>query len=229
MFATNKTEGSRGPWMTWTSNGSAAKGFPPKSWIIRGKDENDNKFEQVFDGFNAPCVFDLDSLKLGWEKDGAKGEAPERRYSSHYSIAMERPDDSRKATGQFAWSNALQVRVATSKTQAVTWEQGSYGAYEAFSRLAKQIEQQWPTHSNNGALLPVVQQTDCDTQALKSGTSNTPVLTIIKWVPRPAVLMDDAPSIATQPAAPAQQPAAVAAPVPTPAPVAASVPDDASF
>ena len=214
MFATNQTEGSQGPWVTWSSNGSAVKGFAPKSWVIRGKDANDVKYEQVFEGFATPCVFDLESLKLGWEKDGAQGQGPERRYSSHYSQAMPRPDDSKKQNGNFAWSNCLCVRVATSQTQAVTWEQGSFGAYQAFVKLARQIEAQWQENSQNGALLPVVQQTGVEERSLTSGSTNIPILEIVKWVPRPDVLKDDAPQIADAPAPAAQ-------PEPAPAPQAA--------
>jgi len=215
MFATNQTEGSQGPWMTWTSNGSAQKGFAPKSWIMRGT-ENDTKFERVIEGFANPCVFDLDTLKLGWEKDGAAGMAPERVYSSHYSVAMPRPDESKKPSGAFTWSNALQVRVAISKEQAVTWEQGSFGAYQAFIGLSKQIEAQWD-HSQNGKLLPVVQMTDVETRVLKSGSTNIPILTIVKWAERPASLLSDAPAIASnvaaeQAAAATQSAAAVQAP-----------------
>lgn len=196
MFATNQTEGSMGPWMTWTSNGSAAKGFAPKSWVLRGKDENDQKYEQVIEGFANPCVFDLDTLKLGWERDGAAGQAPERKYSSHYSVAMPRPDESKKQNGAFTWSNCLQVRVAVSQEKAVTWEQGSFGAYQAFTKLARQIEAQWD-QSQNGKLLPVVQMTGVEERSLTGGTSNIPVLEVIKWVERPDVLKADAPAIAT--------------------------------
>ncbi len=233
MFATNQTEGSKGPWMTWSSNGSAAKGFPPKSWVMRGKDEHDQRFEQPFDGFARPCVFDLDTLKLGWEKDGAQGQAPERVYSSHYSVAMPRPDESKKSNGAFQWTNALQVRIATSQTEAFTWEQGSFGAYQAFAKLAALIEAQWAEHSQNGALLPVVQQTGVEQRALSSGTTNIPILSIVKWAPRPAILKDNAPTIATQ--APAQaaaapaQAAAAPAQAAAPAAPAAGVPADAGF
>ncbi len=231
MFATNQTEGSMGPWITWTSNGSAAKQFPPKSWVIRGKDDHDQKYENIIEGFANPCVFDLESLKLGWEKDGAQGQAPERRYSSHYSVPMERPDESKKPNGAFTWSNCLQVRVAISPTMAVTWEQGSFGAYQAFTKLAKLIEAQWQEHSNNGMLLPVVQQTGIEERSLSSGSTNIPILTIVKWAPRPDVLKDDAPTIATQPPA-ATPPAAAPQPAPQPAPAptnAAPVPGEATF
>lgn len=220
MFATNQTEGSKGPWMTWSSNGSAAKGFKPKSWVMRGKDENDEKFEKMIEGFANPCAFDLDSLKLGWEKDGAAGQAPDRRYSSHYSVAMPRPDESKKPSGAFQWSNCLQVRVAISKEQAVTWEQGSFGAYQAFTKLARQIEAQWD-QSNNGAMLPVVQMTGVEERNLTSGSTNIPILDIIKWVPRPDCLKDDAPSIAVA-AEPAPQPKAAE-------PEVGSVPADSTF
>lgn len=217
MFATNQTEGSQGPWMTWSSNGSAAKGFAPKSWVMRGKDANDNKFEQVFEGFANPCVFDLDSLKLGWEKDGMQGQAPDRRYSSHYSVELPRPDESKKQNGAYTWSNCLQVRVATSQTQAVTWEQGSFGAYQAFVKLSRLIETQWTEHSQNGALLPVVQMTGVEERSLSSGSTNIPILEIVKWVPRPDILKDDAPKIATPTA---QASAPNPAPVQTPPPAA---------
>lgn len=224
MFATNQTEGSQGPWMTWSSNGSAAKGFPPKSWVMRGKDANDNKFEQVFEGFANPCVFDLDSLKLGWEKDGAQGQAPERRYSNHYSQALPRPDESKKQNGAFTWSNCLQVRVATSQTQAVTWEQGSFGAYQAFVKLSKLIEAQWSGQSQNGALLPVVQMTGIEERSLTSGSTSIPILEIVKWVPRPDVLKDDAPQIAAQPAQ-----AATTAPAAQTPPPPATQPDTSAI
>ncbi len=223
MFATNQSEGSQGPWMTWSSNGSAAKGFSPKSWIMRGKDANDQKFEQVFEGFTNPCVFDLDSLKLGWEQDGAQGQAPERRYSYHYSQAMPRPDESKKPNGAFTWSNCLQVRVATSQTQAVTWKQGSFGAYQAFVKLAKLIEAQWAEHSQNGVLLPVVQMTGVEERSLQSGSTNIPFLEIVKWAPRPDILKDDAPQIAAQPAQASTPAPAAQAPPPAAQPDSSAV------
>lgn len=204
MFATNKTEGTLGPWITWTSNGSAVKGFAAASWVLRHKPEGaDQVIQEQIEAFQTGAVFDLDSLKLGWEKDGATGQAPERRYSSHYSVPMPRPDESKKPSGAYAWSNALQVRIALTQDQAVTWEQGSFGAYEAASRLFKLIEQQFPGDNT----LPVIRQTGVEEMSLKSGTTRFPIFTIDKWVPRPAILKDDAPAIATNQAAaqPAQQ------------------------
>lgn len=208
--------------MAWSSNGSALKGIPHSSWVLRSKDENGNKQETPIPAFVNGCVMDIDSLKLGWEKDGAKGQAPERRWNPTVSQSTPRPDDSKKAGGGNVWSQALSVRCAIGGGQAATWEQGSYGAYEAFVALAKQIKAQWEAHSQNGALLPLVQQTGVEKRDLTSGSTNIPTLTITKWVPRPDCLKADAPVIAT---APAQQAAAM---TPPPAP-AASVPADVAF
>lgn len=215
MFAidTGDTGSSLGPWITWSSNGSAMKGIPHSAWVLRGKDDAGNKTETAVPAFVNGCVMDLDTLKLGWEKDGAKGMAPERRWNPSIAQATQRPDDSKKLSGSFAWSRALTVRLAIGNGQAATWEQGSFGAYEAFTRLAKQIEAEWSAHSQNGVLLPVVTQTGVEKRELPSGTANIPILSISKWVPRPDCLKADAPVIATAAPAPvAVAPQAAAAP-----------------
>jgi len=195
---TGNEGGSMGPWMSWTSNGSAAKGFAPKSWVLRGKDENDEKFERVVEAFATGCVMDLDTLQLGWMRDGATGQAPEKKWNPSISQSMPRPDESKKSTGSYAWSAALSIRCAIGDGQAATWEQASYGSYDAFSKLSKQIEAEWAAKSENGRLLPLVKQTDVISQSLKSGTSNKPVLVVVDWVERPDCLKADAPKIATQ-------------------------------
>lgn len=205
MFAidTGNEGGSRGPWMSWTSNGSAMKGFAPKSWVLRGKDENDEKFEKVVSAFATGCVMDLDTLQLGWMKDGATGQAPEKRWNPSIAQATPRPDESKKQNGMgFAWSNALSVRCAVGDGVAATWEQAAFGAYDAFSKLSKQIAAEWSEKSENGRLLPLVKQTGVEVAQMKSGTSNKPILAVVQWVERPACLRDDAPVIATQAATP---------------------------
>jgi hypothetical protein len=209
---TGDSGASLGPWVAWSSNGSAEKGFPPRSWVLRGKDDNGSKMEHVIPAFAQGCVMDIDTLKLGWEKDGAKGMAPERRWNPSISQATQRPDESKKATGAFCWSKALSVRVAISKDQAATWEQGSFAAYEGFTVLAKQITAQWPTQSQNGKLLPLVKMTGVEKRDLPNGSANIPTLVIDRWVERPDCLKAAAPVIAAQPA-PAPQPAPQAAPV----------------
>lgn len=223
MFAidTGDTGGSKGPWLSWTSNGSAMKGFAPMSWVLRGKDANDQKFEEVVPAFENGCILDLDSLQLGWMKDGGQGQAPIKQWNPTISQATQRPDESKKPGGTgYAWSQALSIRCAIGDGKAATWEQAAFGAYDAFAKLSKQITAEWEAKSQNGALLPLVKQTGVEQQALKQGSSNKPVLTVVEWVPRPDCLKDDAPVIDAGPT-PTPQPevasASVAADTPAPA------------
>ena len=226
MFAidTGDTGGSLGPWLSWTSNGSAMKGFQPMKWILRDKDDNGNKSESMVPAFETGCVMDLDSLKLGWEKDGATGQAPERRWNPSIAQSTPRPDDSKKPSGAFAWSRALTVRLAIGGGKAATWEQGSFGAYRAFEKLATQIQTQHPGDNR----LPLIKQTGVEQVGLKSGSTNVPILEVVDWVQRPDCLKEDASKIDTgadtAPAAPA--PAAAA---PAPAPETTAAPATAEF
>jgi len=222
MFAidTGETGGSQGPWISWTSNGSAEKAFAPRSWVLRDKDDLGNKSEVVVPAFANGCVVDLDTLKLGWEKDGAKGMAPERRWNPSISQSTPRPDESKKISGSYAWSKALSVRCAIGGGNAATWEQGSFAAYEGFTKLSKQIVAEWAAHSQNGALLPLVQMTGVEKRELSNGSANIPILTVTKWVPRPDCLKAAPPVIATEAA-----PQPVQAAKPAPAPVAAMADD----
>lgn len=222
---TGSDGGSLGPWFTWTSEGSARKGLAPESWVLRYKAEGETEWRNdAIAAFTKGCVMDLDSLKLGWEKDGGKGVAPERRWNPSISQSTPRPSEDKKPGGGFVWGKALSVRCAIGDGKAATWEQASFGAYEAFSSLAKQIEAQYP----GDGTLPLVMQTGVDRRTLPNGSTSIPILSIVKWVPRPDCLKAEAPKIATETApAPAPKPA----PAPAAAPPAASVeiPAEASF
>jgi len=221
VIDTGSEASSQGPWLRWTSEGSARKRLEPESWVLRDKDSNGNTVETGVSAFKTGCVMDLDTLRLGWEKDGAVGMAPERRWNPTISQATPRPDDSKKAAGGFAWSNALSVRLAIGDGKAATWEQGGFGAYEAFTRLSRLIMAEYPGDNT----LPLVVQTGVETKALKNGNTSIPILTIQKWVVRPDCLKADAPVIATGTPEPAPQPVqqqAAQAP-------AANVPAEAEF
>lgn len=219
---TGDTGGSKGPWLNWTSNGSAGKGFAPKTWYLReGSGDNVNEYNVA--AFEAGCIMDLDTLQLGWMKDGGKGQAPIKQWNPSISQATQRPDESKGLNGKPAWSAALSVRCAIGDGQAATWEQAAFGAYDAFSKLAKQIAAEWGDKSENGRLLPLVKQTSVESQTLTSGSTNKPVLTVVQWVERPDCLKADAPTIATQP------PAAKQADYTPPPAAQGSVPQEASF
>lgn len=221
VIDTGSSDASQGPWVSWTSNGSAEKGFPPRAWVLRDKDELGAKVESVIPAFAAGCVIDLDTLKLGWEKDGGKGQAPERRWNPSIGQSTPRPDESKKASGAFAWSRALTVRCAIGGGKAATWEQGSFAAYEGFTRLAKLIQAQYPGDNT----LPLVKQTGVEKRDLPNGSANIPILEIVKWVPRPDCLKADAPKIDTGAADPAPTPKAA----PTPQPAMADIGDNSEF
>lgn len=216
LIDTGSTGGSTGPWMAWSSNGSAIKEIKAKSWVLRGKDEYGTKFEKNVPAFEAGVVMDLDTLKLGWEREGI--DRPERRWNPSLAQAMPRPSDEKKPQGGYVWTNALSVRVALGKGETATWEQGQWAAYEGFSRLAKQINDQIGSNPNK---LPMVKQSGVETIKLGNGAANVPILEIVKWVDRPDSLKDDAPQIATAAPDPA--------PAPTPAPAPAAELDDAEF
>lgn len=225
MIDTGSSGGSKGPWISWTSNGSAERGFAPRSWVLREKHDGEQHATlSVVPAFASGCVMDLDTLRLGWEKDGAKGMAPERRWNPSISQSTERPDDSKKPSGAFCWTRAVSVRIALGGGEAATWEQGSFAAYEGFANLAKLIQAEWTAKSQNGVLLPLVVQTGVDRRELPNGSANVPVLSIQRWVPRPNCLKADAPVIA---AAPAPAPQYTAPPPQQAAP--ANIPEDAEF
>jgi hypothetical protein len=229
---TGGSTSAQGPFLSWSSNGSAEKGFPPRSWVLRDKDDRGERTETVVPAFETGCVLDLDTLQIGWERDGGKGMAPERRWNPSVAQATPRPDESRKPSGGYSWSRALSVRVAIGGGRAATWEQGSFGAYEAFSRLAKAISAQHPGDNT----LPLVKQTSIEKRDLPNGAANIPVLEIVKWVPRPACLKADAPKIDTgadefdapAPRAASAPARAAAKPAPAPVPVPATA-DDLEF
>jgi hypothetical protein len=183
------------------------------SWVLRGKDESGHKFEKNVPAFANGCVMDLDTLKLGWEREGI--DRPERRWNPSLAQAMPRPSDEKKPTGGYVWTNALSVRVALGGGETATWEQGQWAAYEGFSRLAQQINEQI---GMNQGKLPLVKQSDVEKIKLGNGNANVPVFEIVKWVDRPDSLKSDAPQIAVS-----------SEPAPAPEPTPAAALDDAEF
>lgn len=223
VIDTGSEGGSLGPWLRWTSEGSARKRLEPESWALRSKDASGQTVETNVPAFKNGCVMDLDTLKLGWEKENTAGGAPERRWNPTISKSTDRPDESKKSGGGYMWSQALSVRLAIGGGQAATWEQGGFGAYEAFTRLSKLIMSEWQDKSQNGKLLPLVVQTSVEQKKLGNGNTSIPILSIAKWVERPDCLKADAPVIAAGDAAPAPQPVAPPSAPPQ------SAPADAEF
>jgi hypothetical protein len=201
--------GAQGPWLQWFASGSAAKGVAPKTWVIRDKADGEDPTFTPTDAFTRGVVFDLDTLKLGYMgDDGGPGQAPSKVWAPTLSLsAFPRPDDRKKLTGAPFWSEMMSVRCAVSKSEAATWEQSGFSAFEGFSRLAKAISAGYQDGKH-----PVVVQTGVETIKGKKGQpAQVPILAIKAWVPKPDILKADAPVIETEPAPPPK-----AAPKPAP-------------
>lgn len=194
-FDTDAEGGSRGPWVSWFSAGSVKKRVGEASWALRDKDDADNVVYTPVTAFNSGVVFDLDSLRLGYiADDGAKGQAPSKAWAPDRNLkTFPNPEPNKKnAMGGDFWRKALSIRVALSKTQAATWEQSGFAAFEAFNRLGKLIKAEYDVKGGNRGLLPVVKQTGVETIPSRKGQdSNVPLLTIVRWVERPECLRND--------------------------------------
>ena len=235
MFAIDtgaSASGSKGPWVSFKPKGSAKHGFGYKTWTMREKTDTGSQITK-FDAMEQHgVVLDIyalngelcGSLKLGWCKsDGQTGTAPERRWWQTPLRAEPRPDESKTAQGGFVWRNSMSVRVAVSQTTAVTWEDEGWGVYSGFSELVKMLNEQFAA---NIGKCPMVRCIGYAETGKGSGLTFVPQFEIVKWVERPAILKEDAPAIAADPA-----PAAAPAAQPTQAaqPAAAPVPEDAPF
>lgn len=212
--------GEQGPFIKWYTAGSAAKSIPPKTFAIRGKAEGEEEYtETIFEKFTTTgVVLNLESTKQGWEKDVTNG-APERVYAPQCD-PRNRPDDSKKQSGAFAWSNLFGIRVATGGAETAWWSDASWGGYEAFKRLAKQIHAE--ADANPGKA-PLVKMTGIEEGQSKNGKFAVPILTVTSWVRRPTCF-DAEPAMAFDTGEPASLPPA-ASPAPAPAPS----PEDGEF
>lgn len=218
--------GSKGPWISFKPKGSAKHGLGYKSWALREKTETGSTIAKFTTVENPGIVLDIyakggqlcGSLKLGWSKsDGEIGKAPERRWNASPLRSEQRPSEEKTAQGGYLWRNALSVRAAIGGGKTVTWEDEGWGGYKGFSALIKAINAGFAA---NEGLCPMIRCTGYADEG--SGTNSTfvPLFEIVKWVPRPACLAEEAPTID---AAPTPQPAA------QPAPATSSVPTDAEF
>lgn len=214
--------GSKGPWISFKPKGSAKHGLPYKSWTLRDKTETGSTISAFAVISNPGVVLDMyakggqlcGSLKLGFSKsDGTAGVAPERRWFQSPLRAEQRPDESKKATGGYVWSNALSVRAAIGGGKTATWEDDGWGVYKGFSQLVKQLNAGFAA---NEGLCPMVRCTGYADEGSGQNSTSVPLFEIVRWVPRPDCLKEDAPQIAAPVAATAP------APVYTPPPAAAA-------
>lgn len=208
-FDTGGSGGSEGPWLQWSARGTLDGSIPAKSFLIR---DSDGKTK--FDGFDGNgVVLDISTMKTGWcYSSGATGEAPDWKMNA--SLAQFATDPS---SGDRDYKKGFKIRCAIGGGKTASWDQAGASVWNAFVSLVPELQKQ-PSPD----MLPLVRCTGAKFEQFKRGSTNTPILVIVKWVPRPDCLKEGAAAgIATE--APAPQP--VQAPKPAPAPVAALADD----
>lgn len=202
--------GSEGPWLQWSARGTLDGAIPAKSFLIR-----DQNGKSVFNGFTeGGVVLDINSMKTGWcYSDGVAGQAPDWKMNPTLAQFIADP-----STDGRDYKKGFKIRCAIGGGKTASWDQAGASVWNAFVALVPHLAQQ-PSPD----LLPLVRMTGAKFEQFKRGSTNTPVLEIVQWVPRPDCLKDGAMAgIATTPAPQAAQPAPVAQAAPSPVPASAS-------
>jgi hypothetical protein len=207
-FDTGGSGGSEGPWVQWSARGTLDGAVAAKSFLIRDQDG-----KKKFDGFDTGVVLDISTMKTGWcYSSGAQGEAPDWKMNA--SLAQFAPDPS---SGDRDYKKGFKIRCAIGGGKTASWDQAGASVWNAFVALVPELQKQ-PSPD----MLPLVRCTGAKFEQFKRGSTNTPILEVVKWVPRPDCLKEGAAAgIATDPA-----PAAAA---PAPAAAHAAIPDEAAF
>ena len=193
QFDTANT-GASGPFIAWTPRGTQDGSVPAKSFYLRTSEG-----KQPLDAFQKGVVLDIHNMKTGWQKsEGIAGQAPEWKWNQTVAHMMPQPGDD--------WSKGFSIRCAIGGGETATWEQASTAVWDAFTGIVPALQQ-----GPGDGSLPLVRMVDIKAMQFKRGSTVAPVLEVVKWVPRPDCLKDDAPAIATEPdptqAAPAPEPA----------------------
>lgn len=206
-FDTGGSGGSEGPWVQWSARGTLDGAVPAKSFLIRDQDG-----KKKFDGFDTGVVLDITTMKTGWcYSSGATGEAPDWKMNASLSQFM--PDPS---SGDRDYKKGFKIRCAIGGGKTASWDQAGASVWNAFVALVPELQKQ-PSPD----MLPLVRCTGAKFEQFKRGSTNTPILEVVKWVPRPDCLKEGAAAgIATDPAPAAAQPSAAAQ---------AAIPDEAAF
>lgn len=201
--------GSDGPWIAWSARGTQDGAIPAKSFLLR-----DKVGKSPFDGFTKGVVLDIDKMKTGWQRsEGIAGQAPDWKWNPSISRMEAQPGEDYK--------KGLSIPCAIGGGNTATWEQAGAAVWNAFTALIPALQQ-----GPGDGSLPLVRMTGAKFEQFARGSTNTPVLEVVKWVPRPDCLKEgfaagvDTGEAKTPPAA---------QPAPQPAPAAAETDEDMPF
>lgn len=166
--------GSEGPWLQWSARGTQDGEIPQKSFLIR--DENG---KTAFNGFTeGGVVLDIENMQTGWcYSSGAIGEAPQWKMNAAITHFEPSPGEDYK--------KGFKMRVAIGEGKTASWDQSGAGAWNAFVALAPELAKQ-PAPGQ----LPLVKVVDVKHEQFKRGSTQTPVLQVVQWVPRPDCLKE---------------------------------------
>ena len=126
-------------------------------------------------------AIDLGSLRTGWcFSDGTPGVAPEWIWNdtpARFNVSQ--PAD----RGTERWKKGFSVRIALSKSNAVTWSQAGAGSWAGLVNLMREVKQDGGSGETVVAAL-----SDVEEIKFKKGGTSAPIFTIKKWAPRPECL-----------------------------------------
>ena len=172
------SEGSQGPWLSWSARGTQDGNVPAKSFLIRSQDGKD-----ATDAPKKGFVFDVHSLKTGWQADdGGPGKAPSWKWGDDPSSLPQRPGE--------GWKKGFSVRVALGGDQTANWEQAGTGAWESLAQAMDLILKGPITDTGK---VPVLKMVSTEEMKFGNGSSTCrPVFELVKWIDRPDSLADGA-------------------------------------
>lgn len=165
--------GSEGPWLSWSARGTLDGEIPAKSFYLRDQDGK-NKF----DGFETGVVLDIHNMQTGWcYSTGAPGEAPDWRMNKSMAKFEPQPGDDFK--------RGFKIRCAIGGGKAASWDQSGAAVWSAFVDLVPALQD-----APSGDVLPMVKITGTKLHQFKRGSTVSPILAVVKWVPRPDCLKE---------------------------------------
>lgn len=157
--------GALGPWLIWSAQ---TRGFT----LRVGGDKT------PFDGFDRGVVLDVETMKTGWQRgDGTPGVAPEWLWNESLERFAPRPGEE--------WKQGFHLACALGEGRTAVWEQAGPSAWNGILGLVPALRAQ----PAEGAL-PLVRLTGTREKKFAKGKSVIPVLEVVKWVARPACLME---------------------------------------
>ncbi len=147
------------------------------------------KDEQEIEVQNPTFVADFDNIKTGWFYFKA-GSAPEKVFDRSLSEPAIKPDKTYvddKGVTRDCFRRGFEIRLFSNSAfgGVVALSGSSMHLNNAVNELYEAYEKAKPSNPN---MLPVINCSGTTPMKDKMGTNYKPVMSIVKWVPRPAEL-----------------------------------------